>query len=358
MAATLTTTSQVAPPINFVYQKGLLQAARKSMPFFNGTNAGELIKSGGSASVKWRRIENLAVAITPLGELTGTAAAFYGRNTVQPTVTDVTLAIQKYGNAILTTEETDLFNINTDTAKLVDVMGANAGESLNTLMIPVYQSASAAQTRRGNAVATDLTIITAISLNDIRFSHNLLKRQSAMQFQPSAQGSTNIGTSPIRTSYYGICHPDVEEDIRGLAGFVAVEQYAGYTEVEPYEFGYVSGVRWCSSELAGLIAVNGATSVAAGFRSTGTQPNDVYSSFIYGKNAIGTIGLGNMHATNSYEMYDPKKPPAVEIIWKQRGELGTDIFNEVSSLAWKSWFAGKILNDAWVVHVKTLATKL
>ena len=358
MAATISTTTQVAPPINFVYQKGLLQAARKAMPFFNGTTAGELIKNGGSASVKWRRIENLAVATTALGELTGTAAAFFGRNTVQPVLTDITLAIQKYGNAIITTEEVDLFNINTDTAKLIDVMGANAGESLNTLMIAVYQAAIAGQTRRANAVATDATIITAISLNDIKFSHNLLKRQSAIQFQPSGQGSTNIGTSPIRTSYYGICHPDVEEDIRGLTGFVAVEQYAGYTQVEPFEFGYVSGVRWCSSELAGLITANAATSVAAGFRSTGTQPNDVYSSFIYGKNAIGTIGLGNMHATNSYEMYSPKKPPAVEIVYKQRGELGTDIFNEVSSLAWKSWFAGKILNDNWVVHVKTLATKL
>ena len=113
-------------------------------------------------------------------------------------------------------------NINTGTAQLVDVMGANAGESLNTLMIPVYQSAISAQTRRGNAVATDLTIITSISLNDIRFAHNLLKRQSAIQFLPSGQGSINVGTSPIRTSYYGICHPDVEEDIRGLAGFVAV----------------------------------------------------------------------------------------------------------------------------------------
>ena len=358
MPATISTTTQIAPPINFVYQKALLQAARKSMPFFNGTTAGELTKNGGSASVKWRRIENLAVSTTPLAELTGTAAAFYGRNSVQPTITDVTVAIQKYGQAIITTEETDMFNINPEMAKLVDLMGANAGESLNTLMIPVYQAASAGQTRRGNNVATDLTIITSIAANDIRFAHNLLKRQSAMQFLPSGHGSTNIGTSPIRTSYYGICHPDVEEDIRNLAGFIAVEQYAGYTQVEPYEFGYIGGVRWCSSELAGLIAANGATSVAAGFRSTGAAPNDVYSSFIYGKNAVGTIGLGNMHATTSYEMYDPKKPPAVELVWKPRGELGTDMFNEVSSLAWKSWFAGKILNDSWVVHVKTLATKL
>jgi N4-gp56 family major capsid protein len=331
-------------------------AARKALPFFNGTMPSELQINGGSASVKWRRLENLAVASTPLAEVTGTAAAFLGRNTVQPTITDVTVAVQKYGNAILTTEEMDFFNINTDTARMVDMMGANAGESLNTAMISVFQAAT--NIRRANNVATDLTIITAMSSGDIRFAHNLLKRNSAQQFSPAGTGSINIGTSPIRTSYYGICHPDVEEDIRLLSGFVAVEQYQGYTEVEPYEFGFVNGVRWSSSELAGLIAVAGATSAAAGFRPTGTQPNDVYSSFVYGKNAIGSVGLGNMHAKSSYEMYDPKKPPAVELIYKKRGEVGTDLYNEVSSLSWKSWFAGKILNDAWVVHVKTLATRL
>ena len=355
MPATLSTTTQITPPINFVYQKGLLMAARKRLPFFNGTMAGELMVHGGSASVKWRRIENLAVQAAPLAEVSGTAAAFYGRNAVQPVITDVTVAAQKYGNSVIMTEELDLFNINTAARDFMDVIGANAAESLNTAMIAVYQAA--ANVRRANNVATDLTIVNAISANDIKFAYNFLNRNSAQKFTPMGTGSTNIGSTPTRPAYYGICHPDVEEDIRTLTGFQDVVQYGGYMETEPYEFGAVNGVRWSTSELAGLIATAGATSVAAGFRPTGTQPNDVYSSFIYGKMALGTIGLGNMHTKDAYEMYNPKKPQAVELIFKEKGDVGTDLLNEIAAVSWKAWFAGKILNDNWLVHLKTLATR-
>jgi hypothetical protein len=43
MAATASTlTSNVTAPVNFVLMKALLSAARKKLPFFNGTLAGEL----------------------------------------------------------------------------------------------------------------------------------------------------------------------------------------------------------------------------------------------------------------------------------------------------------------------------
>jgi N4-gp56 family major capsid protein len=339
-----------------VYQNGLLSAARKKLPMFNGTKAGELTVNGGSASVKWRRIENLAVNTTPLAAISGAEAAFFGRSTVQPTVTDVTVAIAKYGQAITFNEELDLININTQARDFIDMMGANAGETLNSLMVPVYQAAT--NVRRANNVATDLTIITGVSSNDIRACTNILNRNSAQKFTSMGTGSTNIGTTPVRSSYYGIAHVDVEEDIRAVTGFQPVETYAGYMETEPFEIGAVNGVRWFTTELSALIAVGGATSAASGFRPNGTAPNDVYSSFIFGKEAVGTIGLGKMHSKQSYEMYNPKKPSAVEMIYKDFGSVGTDLYNEVASLAWKSWFAGKILNDAFIVHLKTLATRL
>lgn len=106
MPATITTlTSNITAPVNFVLMKGLLSAARKRLPYFNGTLPGSLEKNQGSMSVKWRRIENLDPATTALGEVTGTAAFGMGRNAVQPTITDLTVAIAKYGNWILTSEE-------------------------------------------------------------------------------------------------------------------------------------------------------------------------------------------------------------------------------------------------------------
>jgi N4-gp56 family major capsid protein len=337
--------------------RGLLSAARKKLPYFNGTLPGTLEKSKGSASVKWRRIENLAAATSALSEVTGTAAAFLGRSAVQPTITDVNVAMAKYGNAILTTEEVDLYNVNSKTAQLMETLGANAGESLNILMRDVFDS-GATEVRYAGGVASASAVAAAITANDIKYAVNWLNRNSAMTFTPFGYGSQNYNTSPIRSSYYGICHPDVEEDIRDLSGFVPVEQYGGYTATEPFEFGTVGGVRWAVTEIAPITSNASGTSDNA-LRSTSGNNLDVYKSFIYGREAVGSVGLGNMHAKSSMEMYNPMKPPAVELIQHAPGSSGIfDMYNEMGSIAWKSFFAGKVLNANWIVEVQTAASSL
>ena len=172
MAATITNlTSNITAPINFVLMRRLLSAARRKLPYFNGTLPGQLEKKQGSASVKWRRIENLTTSFTApsaLTELSGTAAAFLGRNAVQPTITDITVAMAKYGTAILTTEEVDFYNINSNTISLVDTLGADAGLNLNLLMRDVMANGFTANIRIGGNAATYSSVVTAISLNDIK----------------------------------------------------------------------------------------------------------------------------------------------------------------------------------------------
>lgn len=357
--------STVQAPVNYVLMEELLSAARKRLPFFNGTKPGSLEKQQGAASVKWRRIENLAVVTGDLGEPgEGTTPAFgNGRDSVRPTITDITVAIAKKGNAITLTEEIDLFNVNSNSAALMDTLGANAGESLNYAMGQVFDGAADIVRLGGTDVAgvqaTSVSSISkAITLNDIKFVVNRLNRNSAMKFTPAAFGSTNVNTQPVRQSYYGICHVDVEEDIRGLTGFIPVEQYGGYTETEPGEFGAVGGVRWVSTETAPINSDASTISiVAGGFNETSTVLHHVYNSYIYGREAVGSIGLGEKHAKEIYMMYE--KVPTVELIYHKPGSSGiADMFNERGSLAWKSWFAGKILNGNWVGKVRTLATKL
>src|SRR5688572_1063424 len=105
-------TSNLSLGVNFQMMKGLLSAARQKLPFFNGTLPGQLQKNGSTASVKWERLENLAAATTALGEVVGSPVAFFGRSTVQNTLSTVTVAIAKYGNAVLLAEEVDLQQMN------------------------------------------------------------------------------------------------------------------------------------------------------------------------------------------------------------------------------------------------------
>lgn len=355
MAATVTTlTSNITAPVDYVLMRGLLSAARKRLPYFNGTLPGSLEKNQGSASVKWRRIENLAPATTALGEVTGTAAFGMGRNAVQPTITDVTVAIAKYGNWVLTTEELDLFNVNSRAAQLLEKLGQNAGESLNILSRDVFNAST--NVRYAGTATADTNVVTSISVNDIKYAVNQLNRQSAMKFFAMGTGSRNIGTSPVRESYFGVVHPDVEEDIRLLTGFKDVITYGGYVETEPGEFGEVGGVRFTSTEIA-PITTGGGTTTSTGFRGSTNILNDVYSTFIYGKEAVGTVGLGENHSKEIYMMGD--RLPAIQLISKPVGSAGAgDPFNEVGSLAWKAWFAGKILNQNWIWKIRSLSADL
>ena len=349
-------TSTVQAPVNFVLMRGLLSAARKVCPFFNETLPGALEKKGGSMSVKWRRIENLSPATTALSEHTENGPAVFGlgRSTAKPTITDITKAVAKYGNAILLTEEVDLFNVNSNSMALMDTLGANAGESLNSVAATEFQNAT--QVRLGGGVTSADAIITGISANDIKYAVNTLNRNSALRVFSMGTGSQNYNSQPIRQSYMGICHPDVEEDIRNLTGFVGVEQYGGYTSTFVGEFGAVNGVRFCSSEIAPITSAAGTTSVA-GFRGNSDDTNDLYDTFIYGREAVGTIGLGEQYAKEIYLM--GQRLPAVELIVHKPGSSGiADMFNEMGSIAWKAWHATKILDGRWIVKVRTLASDL
>lgn len=351
-----TLATDVTAPVNVVLMRGLLRAAERNFPYLNGTMPGTLEKHQGSMTVKWRRINNLEPATTALGEVTGDAVFGMGRTAVNPTITDLTVAIAKYGNFINYTEELDLINVNSRAAQLMDKLGENAGHSLNALMRAVMDAETTA--RYAGGVATTTLTIAPFGANDIRWAVNYLNRNSAMKFFSQGTGSTNVNTSTIRSSYFGICHSDVEEDIRAIPGFIGVEQYGGYTETFTSEFGAVNGVRFSSSEI-GPIGAGAAVTSVTGMRGSAVNANDVYSTFIYGREAIGSVGLGQEHLASIYKGEDGAPPASVEVINHPVGSSGVaDPLNEVGSIGWKSWFAGKVLNSGWFVKVQSLSASL
>ena len=352
MATTTSFQSYVTAPVNNVLMRGLLSAARRVLPYFNGTIPGELMVNEGSATVKWRRIDNLALSTTALGEVSS-AVFGMGRSPSTPTVTDITKAVPKYGNFFYPSEEVDLFNVNSRAAQLLDNLGENAGASLNALSRNEF--ANATNVYRSAGVASDDALDSQLTAGDIRYVVNQLNRQSAMKHFPMATGSENISTSTVRASYFGICHPDTEEDVRAITGFIGVEQYGGYTQTKVGEFGAVGGVRWCSTEISS-IATGGANSASTDiYRGASEAANDVYETFIYGREAVGTVGLGDEFMTDVM-MGGPEtaQQSAIELITVPPTPSVADPFGEVGVLAWKAWFAAKILNENWIWEVRHL----
>ena len=359
MATAITNSlTDVSEEINYQMMRGLLSAARKRLPYFNGTLPGELMGMGSTRSVMWERIENLTAVTSAIIEPIGNTAWQNGRALVVPTKNTKTATAAKYGNAIQLTEEVDLLQVNVKAARLLDTLGANAGESLNELMVDVYQTVTTTSVRNAGGASTITAITTKITAADIKWAVNRVNRNSGQRFTPIGTGSTNVGSSPIRDAYYGICHPDVEEDIRDVSNFIGVEQYAGYTDVIPSEIGTVNGVRWTVSEISGAIEIDKGGS-SNSLRSTGGVTSiDLYDTFIYGREAVGTISLNAEHTTDIYKMYDTTPSP-IELISHAPGSAGAgDPYNEIATIAWKVWFAGEVLNDLWLTRLRTGASDL
>ena len=357
----ITTQSEIAGPVNVVYQTGLLRRAEANCPYFKGSMPASISQHSGTFTAKWRRYEHLTAVTTALSELTG-SVTFPTRTAVQPSVTDVTATVQKFGNFIFLSEEVDLVNVERPMMELVNVLGDNAGQSLNRLQRNELEDNSTQMFAAAATTATDVSGLAGVGFMTrtlIARIVNTLQRNNAMKFMPQTLGSQNVGTAPVRASFWGFCHPDAEEDIRTLTGFNSVETYAGQTNTEQGEFGHVGGVRWISTSEAGIDAGGGASATASATSDGRSTSNryDVYTSVVIGMEAVGSLGLDATHIKEVYRQDD--RLPAVQLISKAKGSAGTaDPLNEVASVGWKTWHVAKILNSNFCRAILHTASRL
>lgn len=360
MALTISATDTELPkPLNAVFNQTLLRNAQVRAPYFAGTVNASLERRRGSNVAMWRRIENLTEATTALSELTGTASYMQGRDSAALSVTNVTATMSKYGNFVILNEEVDLFNFPGQFDKILQVIAINAGKTLNILQRNIGED-NATLVYAGGA-ASDGAVLSKITLNTIQQVVNTLDKQSAMTFTPMTTGSQNIGTNPILPAFWGLCHPDVAIDITELTGFKSVETYAGQTATVLGEFGTLTvagkAVRFISSEDAGVDAGSGNSGAATADLNNTAGDADLYTTLIYGQDAIASVGLGEAHTDGIYRAGDELN--TVDVIVKNPSSTGTsDPYNEITTVAWKAWHTGAMLNGNWARGVRSGATNL
>lgn len=361
MALTISATdTELPPPLNAVFNQTLLRNARVRAPYFTGVQPSSLARQKGSNVAQWRRINTLSTTTTALSELQGTAAYMQGRDASTLSVNDLTTTMSKYGSFVILNEEVQLFNFPGKFDKILEIIGINAGQSLNILQRDVAEDNATLVYAGG--VASDGAVASKITAGSIQEAVNTLDKNSAMTFTPMTTGSQNIGTVPIQQAFWGLCHPDVAVDIANLSGFIGVQQYAGQTQTVLGEFGVLNvagkGVRFISSEDAGVDASSGASGAPSANLRSGNDTNaDLYTTIIMGKEAIGSVGLGDQYPDGVFRAGTELDP--VDVIVKSPRDTGTsDPYNEISTVAWKAWHAGKILNSSWVRGVRSAASVL
>ncbi len=365
MALTISATNTEAQkPVNVIYQETLLRNARPRCPYYVGSTPGVLRENMGSASLAWRRYNTsaddsngIAPTTTALSELITDDAYGQGRSSDVVHFSAVEAVVSKYGQYFILNEEVDTFLPNGTMMGITRTLAISAGRSLNYLQRNIIEDNATIVYTSGNS--SDVTTDNKISNGAIDTVIVTLDNNSANTFTPESTGSTNVGTNPQLPGYWGLCHGHVAYDIEKLAGFKSVETYAGQLDTATGEFGSITTagttVRWISSPDASIDLDLGAAIGSTGMR--GTSAVNLYTSVIFGQDAIGSAGLGKAHSDGIYKAGDSLG--SIEMIHKPRGSAGSgDPFNEISTIAWKAWHGGAILNANWVRGIRSGATSI
>lgn len=365
MALTISATdSEVQKPVNVYYERLWLENQAPVCPYFAGTKKGRLEKKAGTATVNFRRFDEInpgasgTAAPSALSELTGNATYMQSRNSSALSMTDVTATVSKYGQFVILNEEVNLFIPNEMGSKVVMELGRAAGKGLNRLQRDIAED-NLTKVYAGGA-ASDGAVTSAITMTEIRKVINTLVTNNARDFTPMTAGSDRVGSTPLLPGFWAITHPDAAADIEQISGFKGVETYAGHVDTVPGEFGALQGagfaVRFIQTPESTVDAAAGGTVGSTGL--AGSSGVDLYNTVIYGQDALGSLGLGLEHTDGIYRAGEGGIQ-GVELIEKPLGSGGTsDPYNEISTLAWKAFHGGALLNSAWGRVVRHGATDL
>jgi len=361
LTTTGTATTQMERPVNTIFKQTLLRNAKSRAVHFLGTSPASISHNMGSTTATWRRITIGTQNRTQLAEQT-VAGFMGGTPSHEPSVMTIdspTATALKYGNFIILNEEADIINFNGQTDKIIEVLGIDGGDYLDILqrtsMINGVTLVFVGGAANVGAVASKITKAS------VQAVVNTLDVNKSLTFTPMTTGSQNFGTSQLMPGFIGITHPDVAIDVTGLAGFKPAETYAGQTSLFMGEFGSltVAGqtVRFLSGHNADVQIDTGAAVGATGLKSDGGANIDTYTTMIYGQDAFGSLGFGATHPDGSFTAGDDVS--SIRLIHKGLGSGGTsDPFDEISTIAYKFWHAGVVLNPDWGRGIVSGATEL
>ena len=334
----------------FTIQKKMLPIAKRLLTFAKFAQKETKPQKQG-LEIRHRRYERFPIVDTPIAE--GVTPDF---SSLEHTTLMHTL--KQYGSYVNTTD-VQLAAAADPVLKIISERQATqAGETIDFLSYKVFRAGTQVKYVGTSASArsdVDMTIGgVAPTVNDptagtqtlaaLQTAIRALQNNDAIKLKSKLKASVGIATEPIRESYVAICHPDLQQDIQQLPGFVAVEKYSDQGDAIEGEIGGVEGVRFITTTQATPFKDAGDTNGVANCVSTGAANADVYPVLIFAEDAIGCATLGGMDSLRS-KVVMPKPGPGDPL-----GQRGT--------VAWDTFYSCVILQDLWMYRLEVACTKL
>lgn len=344
----LTTYSDITPRQTAFSVANLL---KRTMPHMMIEKFGQAypIPKNNTKVAKWRRYflsggtgsysgnagnYNVPLADTPLTEGVTPAGSTLENK-------DYTVTLEQYGDFL---EFTDvIMDTHEDFPPLLremtDILGEQAAHTIETLRFNVLKAGTNVFYANGSARAD---VNTPVTLTLQRRITRSLKRQNAKPLTMMVASTVKYNTQPIEAAYIALCHPDVENDIRDLEGFISVKQYGSNVEAVEGEIGSVEDVRYIRSTVFESWEDAGGLDGDVVLSTSGTNA-DVYPILYLARDAYGIVPL--------------RGKESVEVMVVQPKATNVDPLAQRGTIGWKCWNATVILQDAFMVRAEVAASE-
>ena len=308
----MNTTQSIPDNSNAFYSRLMMREARPLLLHTNWGQVRDIPKNSDTKEIKFRKVEALLPATTPLVEGITPIANKLNFSTIYA-------RIEQYGDYISLTDMYQMVAEDPVLSIAAEELGEQFGLTMDHLARDIINAgtnvfyANGAVSRAGVGVGD---LITATDISDIVL---LFANDKARKMTSMINHSSGVGSNPIPSCFLAIVHPNVGRTVKELAGFVPVEKYGSQQKAHEGEIGYLGEVRFLQTTEAKIFSGEGAGGI------------DVYSTLFLAKDAYGITRLGGM---------------ALENIVKALGSGGTsDPLNQRGTSGWKSTFTAKILRD-------------
>jgi N4-gp56 family major capsid protein len=295
------------------YSRTLLDRLLPELFFAKYAEKNMGIPKNSGDTISWRRWNSLAVSTTALTE--GVTP-----DGVSLDVTKVSATVKQYGNWTKFTDKISLVGLDKTLTEVTQLMGENAGESIDTIIRDIMAAGTTVIYAGGVAARNLVASTSKITTADVIKVRRQLKRNKVKMID-----------TPMGKGYIWFIHTDVASDLMQDTKWEDANKYVDNKNLIEGLIGKYKGIYFIEADNAPKYAAAGASSA------------DVYGNLIIGK---GAYGIPDVEGS--------AKP---EIIIHEAGSAGSaDPMNQFNTVAWKALFTSVILNQLCLVRYECSAT--
>lgn len=293
-----------------------------------------------SQTRKWRRYENFSENKAPLSE--GVTPPGHSI-----TYTDVTAILRQYGDRVNLTDVIQDTHEDPVLKIMTQRSAEQAAQTIELITIDIIKAGTNVVYAGG--VASRVAVASELTRSDIRVAVRTLDRSIATPFTSIISPSAKVSTQGVEPAFYAMGHTDLEPDIRNITGFKSFVEYGNPSSATPGEVGAVERVRFIltqnfdSWEEAATDAASQTSFLSGGAATAGSA--DVYPVIVVARDAYAVVRLQGRNAIRMMVL-NPGVP------------RGGDEVAQRGSIAWKTWFAGAILNENWLIRIECACTAI